>query len=78
LRAGEVIVSLPSSLSPEAIDSLARRHRLTHLESQPVSLLGRTIHRLGIADGRSIAAVILALGRDGGIDAQPNNVYTLQ
>ena len=77
-RTGEVIVSFPSNLPPAAIDALARRHRLTRLESQSVGLLGRTVHRWGIADGRSIPDVILALKRDGGIDAQPNNVYTLQ
>jgi hypothetical protein len=77
-RTGEVIVSLPSNPSLEAIDALTRRHRLTRLESQSVGLLGKTVHRWGIADGRSIPDVILALKRDGGIDAQPNNVYTLQ
>jgi hypothetical protein len=77
-RKEEVLLSLPSNLSPEAIEALARRHRLTHLESQSVGLLGRTVHRWRIADGRSIADVILALKRDGGIDAQPNNIYSLQ
>jgi hypothetical protein len=77
-RTGEVLVNLPSNASVELIDSLARRHRLTRLESQEIGLLGRTVHRWGIADGRSIPDVILALKRDGGIDAQPNNVYTLQ
>lgn len=77
-RTGEVIVSLPSNLPPEAIDALARQHRLTHLESQSVGLLGRTIHRWRIADGRSTTDVIRALKRDGGIDAQPNNIYILQ
>jgi len=77
-RTGEVLVSLPSNVSLEVIDSLARRHRLTRLESQEIELLGRTVHRWRIADGRSMPDVILALKLDGGIDAQPNNVYTLQ
>jgi hypothetical protein len=75
---GEVLVNLPSNLSFEVIDSLARRHRLTRLESQAVGLLGRTVHRWRIADGRSMPDVILALKLDGGIEAQPNNVFTLQ
>jgi len=75
---GEVLISLPSSLPPAAIDALARRHRLTRLESQPVGLLGTTVHRWAIADRRSIPEVILALKRDGGIDAQPNNIFTLR
>jgi hypothetical protein len=75
---GEVLVSLPSNLSLEAIDALAQRHRLTRMESQSSGLLGRTVHRWRIADGRSIPAVILALKLDGGIAAQPNNIFTLQ
>jgi hypothetical protein len=75
---GEVLVSLPSNLSLEVIDSLARRHRLTCLNSQSVGLLGRTVHRWRITDERSIPDVILALKLDDGIDAQPNYIYTLQ
>jgi len=66
---GELLVSLPSNPSFEVIDALARRHGLTRLESQSVGLLGRTVHRWRIADGRSIPDVILALKLDGGIDA---------
>src|SRR3954470_4648860 len=77
-QTGEVLVNLPSNLSLEVIDSLARRHRLTRLESQAVGLLGRTVHRWRIDDGRSRPEVILALKLDGGIDAQPNSVFTLQ
>jgi hypothetical protein len=77
-RPGEVLVSLPSNLSLEAIDALAQRHRLTRMESQSSRLLGRTVHRWRIADGRSIPSVILALKLDGGIDAQPNNIFALQ
>jgi len=77
-QAGEVLVSLPSDLSLAAIEALARRHRLTRLESQSVELLGKTVHHWAITDGRSISNVILALERDGGIDAQPNNIYILQ
>ena len=65
-RTGEVLISLPSSLPPAAIDALARRHRLTRSESQAVGLLGTTVHRWAIADGRSIPDVILDLKRDGG------------
>jgi hypothetical protein len=36
-RAEEVIVSLPSSRSPEAINALARHHRLTYLDSRSVA-----------------------------------------
>ena len=78
LQSGEVIVSIPSSLSPSAIDALTRHYRLTLLESQLISLLGRTVHRWRIVDGRSMPDVILALERDGGINGQPNNSYSLQ
>jgi hypothetical protein len=60
------------------MNALAQRHRLTRLESQSVGPLGRTVHRWRIVDGRSVPDVILALKRDSGIDAQPNNIYTLQ
>jgi hypothetical protein len=77
-RTEEVVVILPSKLAPKAVAALARHHRLTHLESQSVRLLGKTIHRWEVADGRSIPDIILELERDVGIEAQPNNVYTLQ
>jgi Subtilase family/Fervidolysin N-terminal prodomain len=75
----EVVVGLPSSLSRRAVDDLASRHRLAHVESQDIGLLGTTFHRWRIADHRSVSDVIRALETEGGVSrAQPNYRYTLQ
>jgi subtilisin family serine protease len=75
----EVVASLPSNLSRQALDELARRHRLTHVESQSVGLLGSTFHRWRIADRRAVPDVIRALEADAGVGAaQPNYRFTLQ
>jgi len=75
----EVVVGLPSNLSRRAIDELARRHRLAHVESQNIGLLGTTFHRWRITDRRSVSDVIHALETEAGVSrAQPNYRYTLQ
>lgn len=75
----EVVVGLPSSLSRRAVDDLARRHRLAHVESQDIGLLGTTFHRWRITDRRSVSDVIRAIEAEGGASrAQPNYRYALQ
>jgi hypothetical protein len=75
----EVLVGLPSNLTQQAIDTLARRHRLVRLESQAIGLTGTTFHRWQISDRRSVADVIRALEADTGVRAaQPNYRFTLQ
>ena len=75
----EVVVSLPSSFSSEALKSLARRHRLERIQSESVELTGTAFHRWRIADGRSVRDVIRALEADAGVQtAQPNYRFTLQ
>jgi hypothetical protein len=75
----EVLVGLPSNLTQQAIDTLARRHRLVRLESQAIGLTSTTLHRWQISDQRSVADVIRALEADTGVRAaQPNYRYTLQ
>jgi Subtilase family/Fervidolysin N-terminal prodomain len=76
----EVVVTLPSTLSPQALDALARRHGLVRLESESIGLTGSTFHRWRIAaDARSVSDVIRALEADGGVrTAQPNYRFTLQ
>src|SRR5262249_33966551 len=69
----EVVVRLPSNLSPDALDALARRHGLTRLETQRIGLTGGTLHRWRIADGRPVADVIRAIESEAGVSAaQPN------
>ncbi len=75
----EVVVGLPSALSPQALDALARRHRLVRLEAASIGLTGTTFHRWRIADARSVSDVIRALEADSGVRAaQPNYRFTLQ
>ena len=75
----EVIVSLPSTASPQTLDTLIRRHRLTRLQSWNVALTGTSFHRLQISDGRSVSDVIREIDRAGGVGlAQPNYRFTLQ
>jgi subtilisin family serine protease len=75
----EVMVSIPSNISRHAFDELARRHRLSHLESQVVGLTQTTFHRLRIADRRAVPDVIRALEAEGVVTAaQPNYRFTLQ
>ena len=77
--ATEVLVALPSNLTQQALDALARRHRLTRLESQAIRLTGSTFHRWQITDQRSVADVVRALEADTGVRAaQPNYRFTLQ
>jgi hypothetical protein len=75
----EVLVGLPSNLTQQAIDTLARRHRLVRLESQAIGLTSTTFHRWQISDQRSVADVVRALEADTGVRAaQPNYRFTLQ
>jgi subtilase family protein len=75
----EVLVGLPSNLTLQAIDTLARRHRLVRLESQAIRLTGTTFHRWQISDRRSVADVVRALEADTSVRAaQPNYRFTLQ
>jgi hypothetical protein len=75
----EVLIGLPSNLTADALDALARRHGLVHLEAQRIALTGTTFHRWRIADARSIADVVRELEADRGVSlAQPNYRFTLQ
>jgi hypothetical protein len=77
--ANEVLVGLPSNLTPQALDALAQRYGLTRLESQRIGLTGTTFHRWQISDQRSVADVIRGLEADVGVRvAQPNYRFTLQ
>ncbi len=75
----EVVVGLPTSLSPQVLDGLLRRHRLTRLETRSMGLTGVTMHRVQVTDGRSVSDVIRAIESERGVGAaQPNYRYTLQ
>ena len=60
----EVVIELRNSVTPQTIDALQRRFRLTRIESQPSQLTGTTLYRWRIPDRRSVAAVVRALEGD--------------
>ena len=75
----EVVIELPNTMTPQAIDALQRRSRLVRIESQVFQLTGTTLHRWRIADGRSVATMIRQLEADQVVSsAQPNYLFTLQ
>lgn len=75
----EVVLQLNGNPSQRVIEALARRYRLTLVESQNFSLLNATLYRWHIANGRSVTAVTSDLAADRGVAwAQPNYLYSLQ
>jgi hypothetical protein len=75
----EVVIEIPNTVSPQQINALQARHRLTRLESQTFQLTGSTLYRWRIPDRRSVATVVRALEGDTNVaSAQPNYLFTLQ
>jgi subtilisin family serine protease len=75
----QVVIELANSISPQQIESLQRRHRLTPLESQAFQLSGTTLYRWQILGGRSVATVVRELEADRLVAwAQPNYLFMLQ
>jgi hypothetical protein len=75
----EVIIQLDGNPSRRVIEGLARRYRLTRVESQNFSLLNATLDRWHITNGRSVSAVIADLVTNRVIAwVQPNYLYSLQ
>jgi hypothetical protein len=75
----EVVIEVGSLLSAQAADALARRHRLTRLESVPFQLTGTTLIRLRITDRRSVPTVIRGVETEQAVlAAQPNYRAVLQ
>jgi subtilisin family serine protease len=75
----EVVIELSNTTTPQAIDALQRRSRLTRIESQTFQLTGTTLYRWRIPDRRSVPTMIRALETDSVVvSAQPNYLFTLQ
>lgn len=75
----EVVIEVDGRPSTQAVDALARRHRLTRVESQAFELTGTTMFRWTIPDGRSVRQVIRGLEADRSVrSVQPNYQYQLQ
>lgn len=75
----EIVIELRNTVSPQQINALQARHRLTRLESQASQLSGTTLYRWRIPDRRSVPAVVRELEADNVVaSAQPNYLYMLQ
>ena len=75
----EIVIEIASSVTPQQIDALQRRHRLARIESRSMQLTGTTMFRWRIPDRRSVPTVIRALEADRVVaTAQPNYLFTLQ
>ena len=75
----EIIIEIEGAVTEAQSIALAQRHRLTRVESQAFPLLGATMFRWRIPDGRSIDTVSRQLIASGNVkSAQPNYRFTLQ
>ncbi len=75
----EVLFETRPGVTAGAVEGIARSLRLTRISSQPIALIGSTLHRYRITDRRPVAAVVDALRRDARIaSVQPNSIYRLQ
>jgi hypothetical protein len=77
--ANELVAEIDGALSDAQADALARRHRLTRVESQRFPLVDATIGLFRITDRRTVEAVSRELGADTAFrTVQPNFRYFLQ
>jgi hypothetical protein len=75
----EVIVEFSAGASPQSIDKMAHRYRLTQIESQSLPLIGVTLSRWRIGGHRSVASVVGVLQNERIVArVQPNYLFALQ
>ena len=74
----EMVFHVPANVSPQTVDTVARRLGLFTVASQSFNLSGGTLFRFRITDGRPVADVIRALESENIGVAQPNYVFKLQ
>ncbi len=75
----EVLAQVASNISPQTLNAIESRHRLTRLEMQAFQLSGSTLVRWRINDRRSVETVVRELETDAAIiAAQPNYLYALR
>jgi subtilisin family serine protease len=74
----EMVFHVPPNVSPQTVDTVARRLGLSTVASQSFNLSGGTLFRFRITDGRPVADVIRALESENIGVAQPNYVFRLQ
>jgi subtilisin family serine protease len=75
----EIITEFSSNASPQAIDRLAHRFGLIHVETKNFALIGTELTRWHIADNRPVESVVASLKHEKIVaSVQPNYVFTLQ
>ncbi|OQW60783.1 MAG: hypothetical protein A4S14_03190 [Proteobacteria bacterium SG_bin9] len=75
----EIILEITGNPTDAQIEALARRHRLTRVESQDFPLIGSRMFRWRINDNRSVETVIRQVMSGGGVQsAHPNRRFALQ
>jgi hypothetical protein len=74
-----VVNEIIAEIDGSQADEMARRHRLTRVESQNFPLVGSTLGLFRITDGRSVETVRAELAADASVrSVQPNFRYFLQ
>jgi subtilisin family serine protease len=74
--ANEVLLDVAAGVSAQQLDAIARRFSLTRLDVHTLRLVGRSIQRWRVDNGRSVTAVIQSLAGEARIaGAQPNYLY---
>jgi subtilisin family serine protease len=78
--ANEIVTEVPASVTPQALESMARRYNLTRLESIDLPLIGSTVYRWRVSGRRSVADIIGTIEDQHAViaSAQPNYVFRLQ
>jgi hypothetical protein len=77
----ELVLDIPSNVSPLTLDGIATRHDMTRLDTATIRLTGRTLHRWRINNGTSVADMIRNVCTNPSdqavAGAQPNYLYEL-
>jgi Subtilase family len=74
--ANEVLLDIAAGVPAQQLDAIAQRFNLTRLDVHTLRLVGRSIQRWRIDDGRSVTAVIQSLASEARIArAQPNYLF---
>jgi hypothetical protein len=74
----EVVIRMNGNPPTAVADALARKYRLTRLESQYLGSMGVTLYRWRIPNGQTVTAVTTELAAEKGVFSQPNFIFTLQ
>jgi subtilisin family serine protease len=75
----EIVVAFAAGTSPQAITQFAGRYNLTQLETQNFALIGTSLYRWRIGDGRSVSSIVQALGAENIVaSVQPNYIFAAQ